>query len=185
MDDTKFIWTGNNWIQFYATGWDTASNGGLADRIELYYKPTGSNPQKDYNTLISGCDYRGTIVNGGNLLPGLWGKFGWNLNDGSPAKYRTAHYGKWGYSYNDQVFQTQSQRLTFINYVKGTMIWVLEDNTQWIWTGGPTDSGNLWRQVYGAGWGNEFTYYVGNDVDIIGRQFALLEIDQIHFKMNH
>ena len=175
MDDTKFIWTGNNWIQFYATGWDTASNGGLADRIELYYKPTGSNPQKDYNTLISGCDYRGTIVNGGNLLPGLWGKFGWNLNDGSPAKYRTAHYGKWGYSYNDQVFQTQSQRLTFINYVKGTMIWVLEDNTQWIWTGGPTDSGNLWRQVYGAGWGNEFTYYVGNDVDIIGRQFALNE----------
>ncbi len=74
-----FMFTGEGWLQFHNVLWDMSSAGGLADRIDAHYEPTAKMRRKELTTLIRGCDYRGTIVDGATLESGLWDIFGWDM----------------------------------------------------------------------------------------------------------
>lgn len=73
-----YMWTDAEWIQFYNVLWDMNYSGGLADRIEEFYEPTPTMRRKDLAGLIRGCDFRGTIVDGGAMENGLWDMFEWD-----------------------------------------------------------------------------------------------------------
>jgi hypothetical protein len=83
-----FMWSGSAWVQFFNIQWDTNQIGGLADRIENYYEPTSTMRRKELDTLIKGCDFKGTIVDGGGTPGfGLWDMFAWDVNTGWDNEY--------------------------------------------------------------------------------------------------
>jgi hypothetical protein len=73
-----FIFTGESWIQFFNVRWDQNYAGGLADRINEFYEPSATMRRKELKTLIRGCDFRGTVVDGSTLENGLWDMFEWD-----------------------------------------------------------------------------------------------------------
>ncbi len=83
-----FMWNGASWIQFFNVHWDMNVAGGLADRIERYYEPSATMRRKQLDVLIRGCDFRGTIVDGGEGMgTGIWDMFGWDVKTGFDNEY--------------------------------------------------------------------------------------------------
>lgn len=80
-DDSNWMWTGKVWVQFQAQGWDRDIAGGAATRIEEHYEPTLDMRRRDDPSLISGCDFDGTIVTdvfkSGGWDMFEWGSTGW------------------------------------------------------------------------------------------------------------
>lgn len=81
-DNSTFMWNGTNWVEFHNVQWDLPGYGGLAERIERYYEPSATMRRKELDTLIRGCNYRGTVVDGGTMGNGLWDMFGWDTQAG-------------------------------------------------------------------------------------------------------
>jgi len=76
---TTFMWTGAKWEQFYNVFWDLNWAGGLADRIDQFYEPSATMRRKELTTLIRGCDFRGTVVDGRTFEQGIWDMFAWDM----------------------------------------------------------------------------------------------------------
>ncbi|MNR87705.1 hypothetical protein D3C72_186040 [compost metagenome] len=86
-EPTSYMWSGTEFVEFYNVRWDMNVAGGLADRIERYYEPTATMKRKELNTLIRGCDFRGTVVDGADLDQGLWDMFAWDSQTGWANEY--------------------------------------------------------------------------------------------------
>lgn len=78
----NYVWSGDTWEIFWSLKWDTNYGGGLADRIDRFYVPDATQKRKELNELIRGCDFRGTLVDGGHMEQGLWDMFAWDFEGG-------------------------------------------------------------------------------------------------------
>lgn len=83
----SFMWTATGWTEFWSSQWDTNIAGGLADRIESSYFPTAGMKRKKMSELISGCEYKGTELDGGPMNYGLWDMFPWDMDAGWENEY--------------------------------------------------------------------------------------------------
>ncbi len=86
-EPAAYIWSGTEFVEFFNVRWDMSVNGGLADRIERYYEPSATMKRKELHTLIRGCDFRGTVVDGADLGQGLWDMFAWDYQTGWANEY--------------------------------------------------------------------------------------------------
>jgi hypothetical protein len=62
--------------------WDEPFSDNAANRIYESYVPLSNMKQLNDPSLISGCDYRGFIQDGGPLSYGLWDDFAWDVAGG-------------------------------------------------------------------------------------------------------
>ena len=88
-DSSYWMWSGTEWYEFDAIGWDARLPQGAADRITDYYNPRFGMKPKDDPSLISGCELNGTLMFS-KFRDGGWDIFEW----GSTG---------WGSEYNDLV----------------------------------------------------------------------------------
>jgi len=87
-EKATFMWNGASWLQFYNVHWDMNVAGGLADRIDAHYEPSATMRRKQLDVLIRGCDFRGTVVEGGaSMSTGIWDMFAWDAKTGFDNEY--------------------------------------------------------------------------------------------------
>ena len=82
-EQRHYIWTGDHWENLWGIEWDLTTNGGAVDRIDKYYvQASTSQKAKDRYALIRGCEFGGTILNGGEFEYGIWDMFPWDYEGG-------------------------------------------------------------------------------------------------------
>jgi hypothetical protein len=81
-NEIYYIWNDSSWTELNGIRWDLTQNGGAVDRIDQYYDPVIGQKAKDRMSLISGCDFRGTILDGNTLEYGIWDMFAWDFEGG-------------------------------------------------------------------------------------------------------
>lgn len=75
---THFMWTGTEWAQFQAIGWDQDPDMGMATRMEAY-RPLAGMIRADDPNVIEGCGFDGTIISS-PFQDGAWDMFEWDSN---------------------------------------------------------------------------------------------------------
>ena len=77
QDNTQFMWSGSDWIEFEIIGWDQDPDMGAATRIASSYLPDLGMKRKDDPGLIAGCEFDGTVIRG-TFVNDLWDVFEWD-----------------------------------------------------------------------------------------------------------
>lgn len=122
--EENFVWTGETWEVFWSLKWDMNYGGGLADRIDRYYEPDATQKRKELNELIRGCDFRGSIVEGGNMEQGLWDMFAWDFEGGWANEFD--YYVGRDVDLNNSADSVEQQAY---DLYKGETNWSIDDST--------------------------------------------------------
>jgi len=73
----NFMWSGSDWIQFDALGWDEYPDMGTASRVETSYRPLPGMKRRDDPGLIAGCDFTGSVITD-TFQKDAWDIFEWD-----------------------------------------------------------------------------------------------------------